>query len=74
MLIKNFAGLFAQDGYWRYKRAEKKKLFTDKSMLTRDAVMRNWIVPLRGINNGCKRQRRRTRSGFHGPLGQPRKH
>jgi integrase len=46
--IKDFAKLFAQDGYWRYKRAEKKKLFTDKSMKTRNAVMRNWILPLWG--------------------------
>lgn len=51
MLIKNFADLFARDGYWRYKRAEKRKLFTDKSMLTRAAVMQNWIVPLWGEYN-----------------------
>ena len=51
MLIKNYADLFAQDGYWRYKRAEKKKFFTDKSMLTRSAVMKNWIVPLWGECN-----------------------
>jgi len=51
MLVKNYADLFAQDGYWRYKRAEKKKLFTDKSMTTRNAVMKNWIVPLWGEIN-----------------------
>ena len=51
MKINNYADLFAQDGYWRYKRAEKKKFFTDKSMLTRSAVMRNWIVPLWGEIN-----------------------
>jgi integrase len=51
MLIKDYADLFAQDGYWRYKRAEKKKFFTDKSMKTRDAVMKNWIVPLWGDIN-----------------------
>jgi len=51
MLIKNYADLFAQDGYWRYKRAEKKKLFTDKSMLTREAVMKNWVIPLWGDYN-----------------------
>jgi len=51
MLIKDYADLFAQDGYWRYKRAEKKKYFTDKSMLTRAAVMKNWIVPLWGDIN-----------------------
>jgi integrase len=51
MKIKDHADLFAQDGYWRYKRAEKKKLFTDKSMTTRAAVMRNWIVPLWGERN-----------------------
>jgi integrase len=50
MRIKDCEGLFALngDGYWRYKRAEKKKKFTDKSMETRDAVMRNWIIPLWG--------------------------
>jgi hypothetical protein len=46
MRIKDYEGLFALKGYWRYKRAEKKKFFTDKSMRTRDAVMRNWIIPL----------------------------
>jgi hypothetical protein len=51
MRVKDYADLFAQDGYWRYKRAEKKKLFTDKSMKTRDAVMRNWVVPLWGGRN-----------------------
>jgi len=51
MLIKNYADLFAHDGYWRYKRAEKRKVFTDKSMLTRTAVMKNWIVPLWGDVN-----------------------
>jgi site-specific recombinase XerD len=51
MLIKDYAEIFAQSGYWRYKRAEKKKLFTDKSMKTRDAVMKNWIVPLWGEIN-----------------------
>jgi integrase len=48
MRIKDYADIFAKDGYWRYKRAEKKKFFTDKSMKTRDAVMKNWIVPLWG--------------------------
>lgn len=51
MRIKDFAELFALDGYWRYKRAEKKKFFTDKSMKTRSAVMQNWIVPLWGEQN-----------------------
>jgi len=51
MLIKDYADLFAGDGYWRYKRAEKKKLFTDKSMMTRAAVMKNWILPLWGDRN-----------------------
>jgi len=51
MKIEDYADLFAQDGYWRYKRAEKKKMFTDKSMLTRAAVMKNWIVPLWGEVN-----------------------
>jgi len=51
MLIKDYADLFARNGYWRYKRSEKKKFYTDKSMKTRDAVMRNWIVPLWGNIN-----------------------
>jgi len=51
MQIKDYAELFAQDGYWRYKRAEKKKFSTDKSMKTRDAFMKNWIIPLWGNVN-----------------------
>jgi len=51
MKIKDYAELFAADGYWRYKRAEKKKFFTDKSMLTRAAVMKNWVIPLWGEVN-----------------------
>jgi len=51
MQIKNYADLFSQDGFWRVKRAEKKKFYTDKSMDTRDAVMRNWVVPLWGEIN-----------------------
>jgi integrase len=54
MKIKDYANLFALDGYWRYKRAEKKKIYTDKSMKTREAVMKNWIVPLWG---GCNPKR-----------------
>jgi integrase len=46
--IKDYVDLFALDGYWRGKRAEKKKIYTDKSMRTRDANMRNWIIPLWG--------------------------
>ncbi|MDR1803580.1 MAG: site-specific integrase [Treponema sp.] len=51
MKIGDFANIFELNGYWRYKRAEKKKLFTDKSMLTRAATMKNWIVPLWGERN-----------------------
>jgi integrase len=51
MQIKDYADLFAHDGYWRYKRAEKRKFFTDKSMQTRAAVMKNWIIPLWGECN-----------------------
>jgi len=51
MKIADYADLFAQNGYWRYKRAEKRKVFTDKSMMTRAAVMKNWIVPLWGEVN-----------------------
>ena len=54
MKIKDCVNLFEQNGYWRYKRAEKKKFFTDKSMKTRDAVMKNWIVPLWGKYNPKK--------------------
>ena len=51
MQIKDYAELFDTNGYWRYKRAEKKKFFTDKSMMTRAAVMKNWIIPLWGEIN-----------------------
>ena len=51
MKLKDYADLFAQDGYWRYKRAEKKKFYTNKSLLTREAVMKNWVVPLWGEVN-----------------------
>jgi site-specific recombinase XerD len=51
MKIKDYANLFALDGYWQYKRAEKKKIYTDMSMKTRNAVMKNWIVPLWGKYN-----------------------
>jgi len=54
MKISDFADLFSQDGFWRTKRAEKKKYFTDKSMVTRNAVMRNWIIPLWGDVNPKK--------------------
>jgi len=54
MLIKDFANLFARIGGWREKRAAKNKFYTDKSMDTRDAVMRNWIVPLWGSVNPKK--------------------
>jgi len=54
MQIKDYADLFAQDGFWREKRKGKKKLFTDKSMNTRDAVMRNWIIPMWGDVNPKK--------------------
>ncbi|MCL2832087.1 MAG: tyrosine-type recombinase/integrase [Treponema sp.] len=51
MKIKDYSNLFAKDGYWRYKRLEKRKFYTDKSMLTRSAVMKNWILPLWGEIN-----------------------
>jgi integrase len=46
--IKDYADLFSQDGMWRKKRAEKKIFFTDKSLKTRGAIMKNYIVPLWG--------------------------
>jgi integrase len=48
MKIKDYAYLFALDGAWRKKRAEKGHFYTDKSLKTREAVMRNYIVPLWG--------------------------
>jgi integrase len=46
--IRDYADLFALDGRWRKKREEKKICFTDKSLRTRAAIMRNYIVPLWG--------------------------
>jgi integrase len=46
--IKDYADLFALDGHWRKKRAEKKIFFTEKSLKTRAAIMHNYIVPLWG--------------------------
>jgi integrase len=46
--ISGYADLFALNGVWRKKRAEKKIYFTDKSLRTRAAIMRNYIVPLWG--------------------------
>jgi integrase len=54
MKIKDFANLFDLNGYWRYKRSEKKKFYTDKSLKTRMAVMKNWIIPLWGEYNPKK--------------------
>jgi integrase len=48
IVIKNYADLFALDGYWRKKRAEKKIFFTEKSLQTRAAIMKNYVVPLWG--------------------------
>jgi integrase len=48
MKIKDYADLFALDGYWRKKRAEKKIFFTGKSLQTRTAIMKNYILPLWG--------------------------
>jgi integrase/recombinase XerD len=46
--IRNYEALFATDGYWRKKRAEKGKLFTDKSLQMRCGIMKNYIIPLWG--------------------------
>jgi site-specific recombinase XerD len=51
MKIKDFEDLFALDGYWRKKRSEKKIYFTDKSLRTRAAIMRKYVVPLWGEAN-----------------------
>jgi integrase len=52
--IKDYADLFALDGNWRKKRAEKKIYFTGKSLLTRTAIMKNYAVPLWGGVNPRK--------------------
>jgi integrase len=52
--IKDYADLFALDGHWRKKRGEKKISFTDKSLKTRAAVMKNYITPLWGEVNPRK--------------------
>ena len=54
MKIKDYANLFASGGDWQYKRSEKRKFYTGKSMETRSAVMRNWVVPLWGEYNPKK--------------------
>jgi integrase len=51
MKIKDYADLFALDGQWRKKRAEKKIFFTDKSLVTRNGMMQNYVVPLWGEIN-----------------------
>jgi hypothetical protein len=48
MRINDYADLFALDGYWRRKREEKKIFFTEKSLKTRAAIMKNYVVPLWG--------------------------
>jgi hypothetical protein len=53
--IKDHSDLFALNGYWRKKRAEKKIYFTDKSLQTRAAIMKNYIVPLWGRSNKFER-------------------
>jgi integrase len=52
--IKDYADLFDLDGYWRKKRAEKKIYFTEKSLKTRAAIMKNYILPLWGEINPRK--------------------
>jgi integrase len=54
MRVKDYGDLFATDGQWRGKRAEKKIFFTDKSLKTRAAIMRNYILPLWGEANPRK--------------------
>jgi integrase len=44
--IKDYADLFVTGGHWRKKRAEKRIYFTEKSLKTRAAIMRNYILPL----------------------------
>jgi integrase len=54
MKIKDYADLFALDGYWRKKRAGKKIYLTDKSLLTREGMVKNYILPLWGHINPKK--------------------
>jgi integrase len=54
MKLKMYADLFALDGHWRRKREEKKIYFTEKSLKTRAAIMKNYIVPLWGEINPRK--------------------
>jgi integrase len=49
--IKDHENLFALDGCWRKKREEKKIYFTEKSLKTRAAIMKNYVVPLWGDIN-----------------------
>jgi integrase len=49
--IRDYADLFALNGFWRKKRAEKKIYFTEKSLRTRAAIMRNYIIPMWGEIN-----------------------
>jgi integrase len=51
MHIKDYADLFAQNGAWRKKRAEKRHFYTDKSMRTREANFKHYIVPIWGEYN-----------------------
>ncbi|MDR3147768.1 MAG: site-specific integrase, partial [Treponema sp.] len=52
--ISDYADLFALDGVWRKKRAEKKIYFTDKSLRTRAAIMHNYIMLLWGSEDPRK--------------------
>jgi integrase len=47
-VIKDYADLFALNGAWRRKRAEKRHFYTDKSIRTREANFRNYVIPLWG--------------------------
>jgi integrase len=47
-VIKDYADLFALNGAWRKKWAEKRRYYTDKSMRTRGDNFRNYVIPLWG--------------------------
>jgi integrase/recombinase XerC len=64
--IKDYADLFALDGVWRKKREEKKHFCTDKSMRTREANFRNYIIPLWGE---CRVRRLTTQNIENGIAG-----
>jgi integrase len=65
-VIKDYEDLFTLDGVWRKRRAEKRHYYTDKSIRTREANFRNYIIPLWG---NCNVKRLTTRDIEDGITG-----